>query len=318
MKRSMSLFIVIVTLFCVSFTASAQQETVLDAINSRPELATLATAVIAANLTDTLSDPNLAITLFAPVNSAFDFAGEDLDALLADPAALQSLLFNHAVGDRIMAADLAGSVPTLSDTMQGGSLTTLTTGVGKVMIEGAYVVEADIVAGNSVIHLIDSVLVPVELQDVVTSNQTTVAQNRELGRMFLQEIVGASTPEEREATANLIVAEDYIQNNPLVGQGRQGLLDFLPGLGLAFSDLNITLDDVMAETDRVSLRWTISGTHTGPFLGYEPTGNNFSFSIIDIWVVEDGVFVEHWDEIGWLFFLLQIGVTDFPPPALAQ
>ncbi|MFO0445217.1 MAG: fasciclin domain-containing protein, partial [Betaproteobacteria bacterium] len=79
----------------------------------------------------------------------------DLDALLKDKAKLTAVLTYHVVPGRVMAKDVkAGSVKTV----QGGMLTLGTT--GGVTVNNAKVVQADVVASNGVIHVIDTVVLP--------------------------------------------------------------------------------------------------------------------------------------------------------------
>jgi predicted ester cyclase len=69
---------------------------------------------------------------------------------------------------------------------------------------------------------------------------------------------------------------------------------------------------VSADGTRVVGRYRYEGTHTGNFLGYAATGNAFAMRSIDIWRVEDGRFVEHWDELNTLDIFIQVGAV--PPP----
>ncbi len=116
---------------------------------------TLATALQAAGLVDTLKGKG-PFTVFAPTDAAFaKIPKADLDALLKDKAKLTAVLTYHVVPGKVMAKDVkAGSVKTV----QGGMLTLGTT--GGVTVDNAKVVQADIVASNGVIHVIDSVVLP--------------------------------------------------------------------------------------------------------------------------------------------------------------
>jgi predicted ester cyclase len=79
-------------------------------------------------------------------------------------------------------------------------------------------------------------------------------------------------------------------------------------------DLEVTAEDVFVSADgtRVVGRYRYEGTHTGNLLGYSPTGNPFSMRSIDIWRVEDGRVVEHWDELNTLEVFIQIGAVSPP------
>ncbi len=116
---------------------------------------TLATALQAAGLVDTLKGKG-PFTVFAPTDEAFAKVPKaDLDALLKDKAKLTAVLTYHVVPGRVMAKDVkAGPVKTV----QGSSLTLGTT--GGVTVDNAKVVKADITASNGVIHVIDSVVLP--------------------------------------------------------------------------------------------------------------------------------------------------------------
>lgn len=116
---------------------------------------TLATALKAAGLVDTLKGKG-PFTVFAPTDEAFaKIPKADLDALLKDKTKLTAVLTYHVVPGKVMAADVkAGKVKTV----QGGELTVAT--AGGVKVDNANVVKTDIVADNGVIHVIDSVVLP--------------------------------------------------------------------------------------------------------------------------------------------------------------
>lgn len=116
---------------------------------------TLATALQAAGLVDTLKGPG-PFTVFAPTDAAFaKIPKAQLDALLADKAKLTAVLTYHVVPGKVMAKDVkAGKVKTV----QGAELTLAT--AGGVTVDGAKVTATDIAASNGVIHVIDSVVLP--------------------------------------------------------------------------------------------------------------------------------------------------------------
>ena len=116
---------------------------------------TLATALQAAGLVDTLNGKG-PFTVFAPTDEAFaKIPKADLDALLKDKAKLTAVLTYHVVPGKVMAADVkAGKVKTV----QGSDLTIAT--AGGVKVDNANVIKTDIVADNGVIHVIDSVVLP--------------------------------------------------------------------------------------------------------------------------------------------------------------
>jgi uncharacterized surface protein with fasciclin (FAS1) repeats len=139
--------------------AAEQPATVVAAAAADPRFSTLVTAVTAAGLVETLSGTG-PFTVFAPTNEAFAAINDQVQPLLAnaDKAPLTAVLTYHVVPGRIMAADLAGVTSTPA-TAQGGALT-VAAGPNGPQIGGANVVQADIVVGNGVIHVIDRVLLP--------------------------------------------------------------------------------------------------------------------------------------------------------------
>ncbi len=146
------------TLVAAALAASAiavQAKDIVETAVAAGKFTTLATALKAAGLVDTLKGPG-PFTVFAPTDEAFAKVPKaDLDALLKDKAKLTAVLTYHVVPGKVMAKDVkAGQVATV----QGSKLTLGT--MGGVTVDNAKVVQADIVASNGVIHVIDSVVIP--------------------------------------------------------------------------------------------------------------------------------------------------------------
>ena len=143
-------------LTALSFAAlSVQAKDIVDTAVAAGSFKTLATALKAAGLIDTLKGPG-PFTVFAPTDEAFaKIPKADLDALLKDKAKLTAVLTYHVVPGKVLAKDVkAGKVKTV----QGSELTIGTT--GGVTVDAAKVIKTDIVADNGVIHVIDSVVLP--------------------------------------------------------------------------------------------------------------------------------------------------------------
>ena len=133
----------------------AQAKDIVDTAVGAGNFKTLAAALQAAGLVETLKGPG-PFTVFAPTDAAFAKVPKaTLDALLADKAKLTAVLTYHVIAGKVMAKDVkAGKVKTV----QGSELTIGTT--GGVTVDGANVIATDIVADNGVIHVIDSVVLP--------------------------------------------------------------------------------------------------------------------------------------------------------------
>ena len=145
----------IASLIALGAMTSAYAKDIVDTAVAAGNFKTLATALKAAGLVDTLKGKG-PFTVFAPTDEAFAKVPKaDLDALLKDKAKLTAVLTYHVVPGKVMAADVkAGQVKTV----QGGMLTVSTT--GGVMVDNAKVTATDIVADNGVIHVIDTVVMP--------------------------------------------------------------------------------------------------------------------------------------------------------------
>jgi len=142
--------------------------TVVDIIVGSPDHETLEAAVIAADLAGALSGEG-PFTVFAPTDAAFDALPAGLlDALLADPTgALTDILLYHVVGGTALSGDLndGDAIATLF-----GPNVNVTIDMGTVFINGAEVVIADLEADNGVVHVIDAVLTPPTVVDIVVDS----------------------------------------------------------------------------------------------------------------------------------------------------
>ena len=139
----------------VAASLSAHAKDIVDTAVSAGNFKTLATALQAAGLVDTLKGPG-PFTVFAPTDEAFaKVPTADLDALLKDKAKLTAVLTYHVLPAKVMAADVK---PGAVKTVNGQSLTIAT--AGGVKVDSAKVTATDIMASNGVIHVIDSVVMP--------------------------------------------------------------------------------------------------------------------------------------------------------------
>jgi uncharacterized surface protein with fasciclin (FAS1) repeats len=131
--------------------------TIVDVAAAAGNFSTLVAAVTAADLVETLSGPG-PFTVFAPTDEAFAaLPAGVLDALLLpeNKSVLAKILTYHVVSGQVMAADVTDSdVATVE-----GQTIKLSTAMG-VTVNGATVVTADVPASNGVIHAIDAVILP--------------------------------------------------------------------------------------------------------------------------------------------------------------
>ncbi len=147
--------IFIASVMAFGMTLSVQAKDIIETAVAAGSFKTLATALTAAGLVDTLKGKG-PFTVFAPTDEAFaKIPKADLDALLKDKAKLTSVLTYHVVAGKVMAADIK---PGKIKTLQGSDINVSTS--SGVTVDNAKVTKADIVADNGVIHVIDTVLMP--------------------------------------------------------------------------------------------------------------------------------------------------------------
>ena len=133
---------------------------IVDTAMAAKNLTTLVKALQVAGLVETLKGTG-PFTVFAPTDRAFSkLPAGQLDALLADPVKLKTVLTYHVIPASIMAADASAmSTPTTPPTVEGATLQ-VTKGRRGLKVNDANIVKADIKASNGVIHVIDQVLMP--------------------------------------------------------------------------------------------------------------------------------------------------------------
>ena len=134
---------------------------IVDTAMNAKNLTTLVKALQVAGLVETLKGAG-PFTVFAPTDRAFArLPAGQLDALLADPAKLKTILTYHVIPASIMAADASAMTsPTSPPTVEGGTLQVTKDARGRLMVNDATITRADIKASNGVIHIINRVLMP--------------------------------------------------------------------------------------------------------------------------------------------------------------
>ena len=111
-----------------------------------------------------------------------------------------------------------------------------------------------------------------------------------------------------------ILTPNGIDHNPAPGQGPgiEGVKQTFAGFSIAFPDLEFTVEDQIAEGDRVVSRVKTQGTHKGEFMGIGPTGKRVTATGIDIVRIANGKIVERWGEFDNMAILQQIGALPGP------
>lgn len=111
------------------------------------------------------------------------------------------------------------------------------------------------------------------------------------------------------AAVDELMATNFVWLNapPGVASDREGFKRFQTGALGAFADMKCTVEDMVAEGDKVAVRWTWSGKHTGEYMGIAPTGKQVTMTGVSIIHIAGGKIVEEWDESDNLGFMEQLG-----------
>ena len=155
-KRFLAVAAAVAFLAAPAFVRAGDQKDIVDTAAAAGSFKTLAAALQAAGLVDTLKGAG-PFTVFAPTDEAFaKIPKADLDALIKDKARLTQVLTYHVVAGKVTAADVTKLKEAKS---VEGQMLKIDASKG-VKINNATVVKADVMASNGVIHVIDTVLFP--------------------------------------------------------------------------------------------------------------------------------------------------------------
>lgn len=120
-------------------------------------------------------------------------------------------------------------------------------------------------------------------------------QNKELIKQYNEQVIGEG---DMEWFVNHSSPE-FINHSAQEGMpaGREGMIYFFTKiLHTSFSNVQVTVRDMVASDNKVTTRKEITGVHSGNLMGIAATGRPVKISVIDIMVVKDGKITEHWGE----------------------
>ena len=140
-----------------------------------------------------------------------------------------------------------------------------------------------------------------------------IQANEVLVRRFIDEVFLHG----RFDAVDELVAEDFTPHTwgPMP-PGRDGLKQAIERVSQGLSDPAMTIEDVIAQDDRVAVRLTSSATQSGEFMGMPATGKRYEIGEIHWFRIADGKIAEHWHQADFLGMLRQLGAM--PEPAKAR
>lgn len=137
----------------------------------------------------------------------------------------------------------------------------------------------------------------------MTSSESEI---KEVVQRFQEEVIGQGKLE----LVDELFDEDFVGHSaaePDDIHGPEEYKQFVAMIRSASSDMDVTVEDRIAEDDTVVQRVRVTGTHDGEFMGLEPTGNEFTITGIDFYRVEDGQIVEGWEQADMAGLMEQLG-----------
>jgi len=137
---------------------------------------------------------------------------------------------------------------------------------------------------------------------------------QEQNKAVIQRLVKELWNEGHAAVLDEMFAANFVDHTAPPGStpGREGLKQLVAMFGAAFSNTSTTVDDLIAEGDKVAWRWTFRGTHSGPFMGIPATGKAITLTGITIDRVVGNQIVERWNQADFTGMMQQLSVTPAP------
>jgi predicted ester cyclase len=131
----------------------------------------------------------------------------------------------------------------------------------------------------------------------------SIEENKAIARRWNEELFNGGNPDIIDELAH----PNYVSHPGMTSSGafKQSAMQ----MGSVLSDWSITLEDLVAEGDRVAFRWTAYATHSGPYMGVQPTGKRVTMTGISIYRIADGKVIEDWHVTDNLGFQKQLGVV---------
>ncbi len=138
----------------------------------------------------------------------------------------------------------------------------------------------------------------------------SVDTNKALARRIYNEVINDRNLD----LIDELMSPDFVDYENLPGVPNRGPAAARAGMAMlmeAFSDLRFTENDLIAEGDKVAARVTMTGTHTGEFMGIPPTSKSVDIQVIDILEFRDGLATAHWGSMDQAAMMEQLGLA--PP-----
>jgi len=134
-------------------------------------------------------------------------------------------------------------------------------------------------------------------------------KNKAVVRRFIEEVFVKGNV----AAVDEFAAADFVPHSwASVKPGIENLKQAVTRVSSGLSDVRMTIEDMIAEGDKVSVRLTAHAVHKGDFMGMPATGKSYTISETHIFCVADGKIVEHWRDADLLGMMQQLSMSPAP------
>lgn len=129
-------------------------------------------------------------------------------------------------------------------------------------------------------------------------------ENKAVVRRFIDDVFVAGRPE----AVDELVADDFVPHTwGAMAQGRDGLKQAMERVARGLADVRMTVEDVIAEGDRVAVRLTSHARQVGEFMGMPASNGEYTIEEIHLFRIRDGRIAEHWHQADFLGMMKQLG-----------
>ena len=160
--------------------------------------------------------------------------------------------------------------------------------------------------------LLQAGLSAVLLCGCASRQQLALKRNRDIIHRYFEEWGNHG---DTKAADELIATDVTLRSPPAVLRSLEEYKKGMTAFHTAFPDLHFTVEEMIAEGDKVVVRSTFRGTHKGDLMGIPPTGKQVTMPLILIYRIADDKIVEHWMQADALGLLQQLGAIPAPTPA---
>jgi steroid delta-isomerase-like uncharacterized protein len=134
----------------------------------------------------------------------------------------------------------------------------------------------------------------------------SVDENKALVRRLFEQGMN----EKDDGVLDAVLSPDFVNHDmPAPSPGPEGFRQMLGMFRAAFPDMNVNLEEVLGDGDKVVTRGFFSGTHKGEFMGVPASGASINVKYIDVWRIQDGKITDNWVRLDLLGLMQQVGAV---------